>query len=70
MLFALGLLIVLVIIGLIIYARWEYGVFEKMGLPVVKHHPILGSIREIYTTVGGLNDVKLMQKYGKIFGVS
>lgn len=62
-------IILVVLFGLLIYARWEYGELEKMGIPVVAHHPLLGSTREIYNTVGGLNDVKWMEKYGKIFGV-
>lgn len=69
-LLAVGLLVLLVVISLIVYARWEYGTLEKMGIPVVPHHPILGSTREIYNTPGGLNDYKWMKKYGKIFGVS
>ncbi len=69
-LLALGLLFLLVIFGLLIYARWEYGVLEKMGIPVVKHHPLLGSSSEIYENVGGLNKIKWMNKYGKIFGGS
>ncbi len=67
-LLGLALLIVILIVGLLFYARWEYGVLKKMGVPVVKHHPIFGSTRKIYSTVGGLNDVKLMKKYGKYLG--
>ena len=57
--------------GLWIYARWNYGSLEKMGIPVVKYtHPILGSTKELYETVGGENDIKWMKEYGQIFGVS
>ncbi len=69
-LLAICVIILAVVFGLFIYARWEYGELEKMGIPVVAHHPLLGSIREIYGIVGGLNDVKWMEKYGKVFGVS
>lgn len=68
-LLAAGLLLLIVVVGLLIYARWEHGILEKMGLPVVKHHPILGSTREIYGAPGGLNDIKWREKYGNIFGV-
>jgi cytochrome P450 len=65
----IALVILLLVIGLTIYIRWEYGVLEQMGIPVVKHHPLLGSSRELYEKVGGLNDIKWMKEYGKIFGV-
>lgn len=29
-----------------------------MGLPVVKHHWLLGSARELYSVAGGLHDIK------------
>ncbi len=63
------LILSLIAVGLLIYARWEHGTFEKMGIPVVPHHLFLGSIKELYETVGGLQDYKWMKKYGKIFGV-
>lgn len=66
----ISLILLLVLIGLIIYARWEHGTLEKMGIFVVPHHPLLGSIKEIYGTVGGLQDYVWMKKYGKIFGVN
>lgn len=69
-LFALSVLVLLVLVGLLIYARWEHGTLEKMGIPIVPHHPILGSTREIYSAPGGLNDNKWMKKHGKIFGVN
>lgn len=59
-----------VVAGLWIYARWNFGTFEKMGIPVVEYtNPLLGSAPDIYTKIGGLNDVAWMGKYGKIFGV-
>lgn len=58
-----------IIAGLIIYARWNFGTLEKMGIPVVPYHPITGHARETYETVGGLNDIIWNKKYGPIFGV-
>ncbi len=67
---ALGLLILLLFVGLLIYARSKHGTLEKMGIPIVPHHPILGSTREIFSGPGGLIDYSWMKKYGKIFGVN
>ncbi|CAL8102597.1 unnamed protein product [Orchesella dallaii] len=61
--------IVCIIAGLYIYVRWNFGTLEKLGIPVVEHHPLLGSIKEIYGEPGGLYDTQWMRKYGPVFGV-
>lgn len=55
---------------LIIYARWNYGFLEALGIPVVKPHFILGSLFSTRFDPIGYRDVELMKKHGQIFGVS
>lgn len=62
---------VLSIIGLLIlHARWNYGVLENLGIPVVKPHFILGSLFLTRFEPIGYRDVALMKEYGPMFGVS
>ncbi|CAL8098958.1 unnamed protein product [Orchesella dallaii] len=61
--------LICIVVGLYIYARWNFGTLEKLGIPVVEHHPLLGSVKEMYKEVGALNDIKWMNKYGPVFGV-
>ncbi|ODM98967.1 Cytochrome P450 3A56 [Orchesella cincta] len=64
------LAIFLIILGLITYARWNFGTLEKTGIPVVKpDHFLLGSAMLTYEKPGGLADVELMKKYGPVFGL-
>ena len=70
MLLIAGAIVACILAGLWFYARWEYGVLEEMGIPVVEYtNPLLGHTRDIYTKVGGLHDIQWMKKYGPIFGV-
>ncbi|ODM98397.1 Cytochrome P450 3A40 [Orchesella cincta] len=61
--------LICIVAALYIYARWNFGTLEKLGIPVVEHHPLLGSVRQMYKEVGALNDIKWMHKYGQVFGV-
>lgn len=61
--------IVCVLVSLWVYGRWNYGTLEKMGIPVVDHHPLLGSVKAIYKEAGALKDIEWMNKHGPVFGV-
>ncbi|CAL8110948.1 unnamed protein product [Orchesella dallaii] len=64
------LAIVLLIVGLITYARWNFGTLEKQGFTVVKpDHFLLGSAALTFEKPGGLLDIELMKKYGPVFGL-
>lgn len=59
-----------IISALILYARWNYGSLEKLGIPVVKPHFILGSTFTTRLTPIGYRDISWMKEHGPIFGVS
>jgi len=63
-------LILCVISIVIIYARWNFGVLEKMGIPVVKPHFLLGSTFLTRFKPTGYRDIDWMKEYGSVFGVS
>lgn len=54
---------------LILYARWDYGLLEKLGIPVVPPHFLFGSTFECRFKPIGYRDVDWMRKYGPVFGV-
>lgn len=54
----------------IIYARWNYGFLEKLGIPVVKPHFLLGSTFLTRFKPIGYRDIDWMKEYGSVFGVS
>lgn len=54
---------------LILYARWNYGYLEELGIPVVKPHFILGSLFSTRFEPIGNRDIALMKEHGPIFGV-
>ena len=62
--------IVASIIGLILYARWNYGVLESLNIPVVKRSFLLGSTPELHKTVQHLEDIKRFRTLGPVYGVS
>lgn len=64
-----GTLITLVITTLIVYARWHYGTLEKLGIPVVKPHFLLGSNWETRFEQIGYRDVERVKVYGSVYGV-
>jgi len=66
----LGIGIVLGILGVVVlYARWNYGVLEKLNIPVVRLSFILGSTPNLHNDIQHFEDIKRFQKYGPIFGV-
>ncbi|KAJ6642747.1 Cytochrome P450 3A56 [Pseudolycoriella hygida] len=66
----LVLAVVICIISLLIlYARWNYGFLESLGIPVAEPHFIFGSLFSTRFTPIGYRDVDLMKKYGPLFGV-
>ncbi len=62
-------IIAFVIVSLIIYARWNFGKLEKMGIPVVKPHFLLGSTHDLYKIPAPEQDILWMEQYGGFFGV-
>jgi hypothetical protein len=62
-------LLVGVIASLIIYARWNYGLLEKMGIPVIKPWLFLGSnYMEPWSIIKDV-EISRQAKYGTIYGV-
>ncbi|XP_037045845.1 cytochrome P450 3A56-like [Bradysia coprophila] len=66
---ALVAVVICIISGLIIYARWNYGFLEDLGIPVVKPHFLFGSMFTTRFIPIGYRDVAWMKEYGQIFGV-
>ena len=62
--------VICIICGLIIYARWNYGFLENLGIPVVNPHFLFGSMFTTRFVPIGYRDVAWMKEYGQIFGVS
>ena len=61
--------IALLCLSAIVYIRWHYGSLEKLGIPVVKPHFILGSNFQHDVLVGQEVDTKWFKTYGEVFGV-
>jgi len=64
------LLILLLGVGLTVYARWNYGILDGLGFPVMKPSFILGSAPNLHTKVQHFEDMERYRKYGPIWGVS
>jgi cytochrome P450 len=69
--FVIYSLIALVVTALllILYARWNYGFLEKLGIPVEPPTFVLGSCPDVYKKYPPLEDIRRFRKYGTIFGV-
>jgi hypothetical protein len=63
-------LFVIFITSLVIYARWNYGTLEAMGIPVIKPFFILGSTPDLHRKVAHFEDIERFKKYGSVYGVS
>jgi len=61
--------LVIAAISSIIYARWNYGTLEKMGIPVVKPHFFLGSAQDTFSRCIAHIDLENFKRLGPIFGV-
>jgi len=59
----------LVIGALIIYARWNYGRLEALGIPVVKPNFIFGSTFNVHNELTSSIDIERFRKYGPVWGV-
>ncbi|CAG7716207.1 unnamed protein product [Allacma fusca] len=62
-------LILTIVLGVILYGRWNYGILESMGVPVVKPSLFLGSIPDLHKKVIHEQDIEFFKKYGPIYGV-
>jgi len=62
-------LCVITVIGAIVYARWNYGILEKLNIPLIKPTFCLGSTPNLHLVVQHLEDIKRFKKYGPIWGV-
>ena len=52
---AIGIVVIsvaLICVAALTYIRWHYGSLEKLGIPVVKPHFILGSSPDLDVVVG------------------
>jgi len=67
--FLIGVLILL-LTSLIIYARWNYGTLEAMGVPVVKPHWLLGSNYNYMELYHHWEDWIRAKELGLTYGVS
>ena len=65
----LAVLLVLVF-GIIMYARWPYGSLEALGIPVVKPSFMLGSLPDLHKRVIHEEDIRFYKELGPVFGVS
>ncbi|CAG7732505.1 unnamed protein product, partial [Allacma fusca] len=54
---------------LVLYLRWNHGTLEKLGIPVVKTHFLLGSQSSFTEVFGPERDLEWFQAHGKIYGV-
>jgi hypothetical protein len=62
--------LVAVTVALIIYARWNYGVLERMGIPVDKPHFIFGSVEQNgFKRSCGIIDIENFKRFGPVYGV-
>ena len=61
--------LVIICTSLLAYIRWHYGSLEKLGIPVVKPHFILGSNPDQDVAIGPEVDCKWFKTYGEVFGV-
>lgn len=69
--FVLAFILITVLVGLVIYARWHYGTLEKLGIPMVgKPFLIFGNTIDAYSKAGGALDIERFNKFGPIYGVS
>ncbi|ODN01203.1 Cytochrome P450 3A5 [Orchesella cincta] len=71
-LFVVGILVGLasvVSICLVLYARWNYGVLEAAGVPVIKPSFFLGSVPNLHQKIQTEEDIKRFQEYGPIWGL-
>ncbi|OXA45210.1 Cytochrome P450 3A56 [Folsomia candida] len=68
--FLLAFILITVLVGLVIYARWNYGTLEKLGIPMVgKPFLIFGNTIDAYSKVVGTLDIERFNKFGPIYGV-
>ncbi|CAG7817390.1 unnamed protein product [Allacma fusca] len=54
---------------LVVYLRWNHGTLEKLGIPVVKTHFLLGSQNSFTEVFGPERDLERFETYGEIYGV-
>lgn len=55
---------------LIIYARWNYGTLESIGIPVMEPTFFLGSVPDLHLKVQTDEDISRYLKFGTIWGVT
>jgi hypothetical protein len=58
-----------IIVSLILYARWNYGTLESLGIPVVKPHWFLGSNYNYTELYHHWEDWNRAKKLGLVYGV-
>ncbi|XP_037075586.1 cytochrome P450 3A29-like [Pollicipes pollicipes] len=63
------LLVVLLLVLLYKYGTRNYGTLEKLGIPVVKPYPFVGSVRYPARTSTDQEDMRNAKRFGKVWGV-
>jgi hypothetical protein len=58
-----------IFVSLVVYARWNYGKLEAMGIPVVKPHWLLGSNFNYMELYHHWEDLHRSKKLGPVYGV-
>jgi len=64
------LLLLILGLSLVIYARWNYGKLEAMGLPVETPHWFMGNMANHDNVYHHWVDLERTKKLGLIYGVS
>ena len=59
-----------ILTALIVYARWNYGVLEKLGIPVIKPFLIFGSEYKESFVISRNEEIRRLKKYGTVYGVA
>lgn len=60
----------LAISGLLVYARWNYGILEKSGIPVIPPTFFKGSVPRLHAQVQTEQDILRFKELGPTWGVS
>lgn len=62
--------ILVLTLGLVVYARWNYTKLDGVGFPVMKPSLLLGSAPDIHTRIPHFDDIARHKVYGPVWGVN
>jgi len=71
-LFAIGFFLVFLalLVGLVVYARWNYGLLEASGIPLIKPTFFLGSVPDLHKKIQTEEDIRRFKEFGPNWAVS